>query len=130
MHYYDYHKIVSYNCPVNVLIRRKTEYGKSYGAKKYIVSHFKKTGKQCVYIRRYNKELKEATMKKDIGIFFDQIKDEFPDDKLSNSSEVLYCNKKVCGYGRCSPSALCSHRCRMGHYARWKDHRGCCEVFS
>lgn len=93
----DFNKILSYGSLLYFVLAERGV-GKSYGAKKYIVSHFKKTGKQSVYIRRYNKELKEATMKKDIGIFFDQIKDEFPDDKLSNSSEVLYCNKKVCGY--------------------------------
>lgn len=93
----DLNKILSYGSLLYFILAERGV-GKSYSSKKYIVSHFKKTGKQTVYIRRYKQELKEATMKKDTGIFFDQIKEEFPNDKLSNSSEVLYCNKKVCGY--------------------------------
>lgn len=94
----NFNKILSYGSFLTFVLAERGV-GKSYGAKKFIVNHFKKTGKQTVYLRRYNKELNEALMKKSIPIFFDQVKDEFPDDKLSNSKEVLYCNKKVCGYG-------------------------------
>ena len=94
----NFNKILSYGSFLTFVLAERGV-GKSYGAKKFIINHFKKTGKQTVYLRRYNKELQEAMMKKSIPIFFDQVKDEFPDDKLSNSKELLYCNKKVCGYG-------------------------------
>ena len=94
----NFNKILSYGSFLTFVLAERGV-GKSYGAKKFIVNHFKKTGKQTVYLRRYNKELQEAMMKKSIPIFFDQVKDEFPEDKLSNSKELLYCNKKVCGYG-------------------------------
>ena len=94
----DFNKILSYGSFITFCLAERGV-GKSYGAKKFIVNHFKKTGKQTIYLRRYNKELNEALMKKSIPIFFDQVKDEFPDDKLSNSKELLYCNKQVCGYG-------------------------------
>ena len=94
----NFDKILSYGSFITFVLAERGV-GKTYGAKKFIVTHFKRTGKQTIYLRRYNKELNEALMKKSIPIFFDQIKDEFPDDKLSNSKELLYCNKKVCGFG-------------------------------
>ena len=93
----NFDKILSYGSFITFVLGERGV-GKSYSAKKYIINHYKKTGKQTVYLRRYNKELQEALMKKSIPIFFDQIKDEFPNDKLSNSKELLYYNKEVCGY--------------------------------
>lgn len=94
----NFNKILSYGSFITFCLAERGV-GKTFGAKEFIVNHFKKTGKQTIYLRRYNKELNEALMKKSIPIFFDQIKDKFPDDKLSNSKELLYCNKKVCGFG-------------------------------
>ena len=93
----DFNKILSYGSFLTFVLAERGV-GKTYGSKKFIINHFKKTGKQSVYIRRYNKELNEALMKKSIPIFFDQIKNEFPNDKLTNTRELLYCNKKVCGF--------------------------------
>lgn len=93
----NFNKILSYGSFITFVLAERGV-GKSYGAKKFIINHYKKTGKQTVYLRRYNKELQEALMKKSIPIFFDQIKDEFPNDKLTNSKELLYYNKEVCGY--------------------------------
>lgn len=93
----DFNKILSYGSFLTFVLAERGV-GKSYSSKKYIISHFKKTGKQTVYVRRYNKELQEALLKKSTPIFFDQIKEEFPNDKLSNSKEVLYCNKEICGF--------------------------------
>lgn len=92
----DFNKILSYGALLNFVVAERGV-GKSYGAKKYIVNHFKKKGKQTAYIRRYNRELQEALMKKSIPTFFDQVKNEFPNDELTNNTELLYCNKEVCG---------------------------------
>ena len=93
----DLGKILSYNSLIYVIIAERGV-GKSYGCKKYIVNHFKKTGKQSVYLRRYKSELQEALMKKSEPIFFNQIKSEFPNDTLTNNTELLFCNKEICGY--------------------------------
>jgi len=93
----NFNKILSYGALLNWIIAERGV-GKSYGAKKYIVDHFKAKHKQTCYVRRYNKELQEALMKKSQPIFFDQVKKEFPDDKLTNNTEVLYCNGEICGY--------------------------------
>lgn len=93
----DFNKILSYGALLNFVVAERGV-GKSYGAKKYIVNHFKKKHKQTVYIRRYNRELQEALMKKSQPIFFDQVKNEFKNDKLTNNTELLYCNDEICGY--------------------------------
>ena len=93
----DFNKILSYGSFLTFCLAERG-CGKTYGAKKFIINHFKKTGKQTVYVRRYNKELQEALLKKSTPIFFDQIKSEFPDDRLTNSKEVLYCNNEICGF--------------------------------
>lgn len=93
----DFNKILSYGSFLTFCCAERGV-GKSYGAKKFIVNHFKKTGKQTIYVRRYNKELNEALMKKGTPIFFNQIKDEFPNDTLNNNKELLYCNKEICGF--------------------------------
>lgn len=67
--YYDYHKILSYNAFINILIRRKTAFGKTYGASKMVVNRFLKHGEQFAYIRRYKPELKKA-----VPNFFDALK--------------------------------------------------------
>lgn len=94
----NFNKILSYGSFITFVLAERGV-GKTYGAKKFIVNHFKKTGKQTIYLRRYNKELNEALMQKSEAIFFNQIKNEFPDDTLSNNGKLLFCNKKICGYG-------------------------------
>ena len=93
----DFNKILSYNSLITIVIAERGV-GKTFGCKKYIVKHFKAKHKQSVYIRRYNRELQESLMKKGCPIFFDQIKNEFPKDKLSNNSEVFYCNNEISGF--------------------------------
>ena len=58
LHFYDYHRILSYNCPVNILIGERG-CGKSYGAKKYVIEQYNKKRSQFLYLRRYDNELKK-----------------------------------------------------------------------
>ena len=57
--YYDYHKIISYNCPLNILIGERGV-GKSYGAKKYVIKKYLKDKSEFMYLRRYDNELKSV----------------------------------------------------------------------
>ena len=95
--YLDLKKIISYGSLLNFIIAERGV-GKTFGAKSYIIDHFKSKHKQSVYVRRYNRELQESLMKKGTPIFFDQIKKKYPNDKLSNNSEVFYCNGEICGF--------------------------------
>lgn len=73
--YYDPNDLLSYNRILNFLIGARG-IGKSYGFKKYPINRFLKHGEQFIYVRRYKTELKK------VGNYFDDIKEEFPDDKL------------------------------------------------
>lgn len=93
----NFQKILSYGSLLNFIIAERGV-GKTFGAKDYIVTHYKSKGKQSVYVRRYNKELQESLKKGKDAIFFDQIKSKFPNDKLTNTSELLLCNGETCGF--------------------------------
>ena len=99
MHYYDYHRILSYNVPVNVLIGERGV-GKSYGAKKYVINQYLKKGSQFIYLRRYENELKKVFEKdknnpKD---FFDDVKDEFPGKNLVAKHKKFYVDDECFGF--------------------------------
>lgn len=92
--FYDYSKLLSYGAPLNFIIGERGV-GKSYGAKKYVTNHFIKKNKQFVYIRRFKTELEEALFKDKTPIWFDQIKKEFPEVKLTNTKEVFKIEDKI-----------------------------------
>ena len=100
MHYYDYHRILSYNCPVNVLIGERG-CGKSYGAKKFVIEQFIKKHSQFLYLRRYDNELKEIFEKtKSQKNFFDDIKNEFQEHTLEAKNRKFYCDGEVFGFAK------------------------------
>lgn len=100
MHFYDYHKIISYNCPINILIGERGV-GKSYGAKKYVIDQFLKKGSQFLYLRRYDNELKEIFEKtKGQKDFFDDIKEKYPEHELKAINRKFYINKEVFGFAK------------------------------
>ena len=90
MKFYDYNKIISYNCPVNVLIGERGV-GKSYGAKKYVIDKFLKKKEKFLYIRRYDNELK-ALFSKD---YFLDIRDKYPDHKLVSAKRKFLIDGEV-----------------------------------
>lgn len=95
--FYSINNILSYNALFNFIIGERGV-GKSYSAKKFIVSHFLKKHKQTVYVRRYKSEIKEAMGKSGESKFFKQILKEFPDNKLSNNANNFYVDGKIAGY--------------------------------
>lgn len=99
MHYYNYNKILSYNCPVNVLIGERGV-GKSYGAKNYVINQYTKKQSQFLYLRRYDNELKQVFEKdknnqKD---FFTDIRNSFPDISLEAKNRKFYYNNNIFGF--------------------------------
>lgn len=71
--YYSYSKMMSFNAYYNIIIGARG-LGKTFGAKKLIISRAIKTGEQFVYLRRYKDELKVSK-----DAFFSDIAEEFPD---------------------------------------------------
>ena len=100
MHYYDYHRILSYNCPVNLLFGERG-CGKSYGAKKYVIEQYLKKQSLFLYLRRYDNELKEIfELTKGQKEFFDDIKDEFKDHNLKAISRKFMLDGEVFGFAK------------------------------
>ena len=95
--WYNYDRVLSFNALLNFIIGERGV-GKTYGAKKYVVNRFLKKGKQFVYIRRYKTEIKKAMGSDKNPKFFKQIEKEFEGHKLSNKSDTMYVDGKLCGY--------------------------------
>lgn len=68
--------------------------GKTYGAKKKVIQNFLDRGEQFVYLRRYDTELKEGTMRN----FFDDVCQDFPDVEFSAGKGVFRINKAIAGW--------------------------------
>lgn len=97
--FYNFDKMLSYNALLNFIIGERGV-GKSYGAKKFVAKHFLNKNKQFVYLRRYKTELKEAMMKNQTPIFWQQIqKDkELKNHKFTNKKDTMYINNKLAGF--------------------------------
>lgn len=97
--YLDFNKPLSYNALLSFIITERG-LGKSYGAKKYVAKHFIKKKKQFVYLRRYKTELKEAMLKNNVPIFWEQIKndEELRDHKFTNKKDTMYIDGELSGF--------------------------------
>lgn len=74
-------------------------FGKSYGAKKFVIDQFKKHKNQFLYLRRYEKELEEVFKKDSSGKdFFTDIRKEYSDIELKTKGRKFYFNDEVFGY--------------------------------
>lgn len=74
----------------------KEAFGKSYGAKKYVIDKWLKKKEKFLYIRRYENELKQLFSK---GYFLD-IQNAYPNHSLKSDSKKFYCDKEVIGYAK------------------------------
>lgn len=101
MHYYNYDKILSYNCPVNILIGERGV-GKTYGAKNFIISDYLKRKNEFLYLRRYENELKEVFQKDKSNKldFFDDIKEKYPDHNLETKNRKFYIDNYAFGIAK------------------------------
>lgn len=96
--FYDFAKLVSYNALLNFVIGERGV-GKTYGAIKFAIQNFLKSGHQFVYVRRYATELETSVPK-----FFDALIEngEFKDHefkiKRSKKLTTFLIDGKECGY--------------------------------
>lgn len=97
--YLDFNKPLSYNALLSFIITERG-LGKSYGSKKYVAKHFIKKKKQFVYLRRYKTELKEAMLKNNVPIFWEQIKNdpELKDHEFTNKKDTMYIDGELSGF--------------------------------
>lgn len=88
--WYDNTKLLSYNKIYNFVIGNRGG-GKSYNAKCWAIRTFLKTGKQFLYLRRYDTELEK------VSTFFADVSKEFPDHEFNVEGKTLYIDGRVCG---------------------------------
>lgn len=106
--YWDINRTLTHNALFYVIVGNRTA-GKTYGCKKKGIDNFINKGEQFVYVRRYDKDLKES-----LPTFFDDIikNNEYPEYEFKVDGTKLYCRLKVdedkkvtwtkddiCGYG-------------------------------
>jgi hypothetical protein len=97
--YYDPHELLTYNALYHFIIGNRG-CGKTYGFKRRGIKKYKKSGRQFIYLRRYQTEFE------DLGNFFSDIKHEFPDDELKVKGNLFYCNGEVMGFAVALSTAL------------------------
>lgn len=97
MDFYNYHKILSYNATLNIIIAERG-IGKSYGAKEFVIDRFKKKKEKFLYLRRYDNEIKSVFAK---GFFLDiQSNEKYKNDTLVSKNKKFFINGECFGYAR------------------------------
>lgn len=91
--YYDVNKTLSRERLFNFVVGPRGV-GKTYAAKKRVISRFLKNGEQFVYIRRYETELPAAEMRN----FFDDIQIEFEGHEFKAYNGLFRIDDKIAGW--------------------------------
>lgn len=108
--FYNFDKVLSYNALLSIIIGERGV-GKTFGAKEYCISHYKKKKKRFAWIRRYGSDLDTAIGTNDNLEFFKDISslDKYKNNKFSITEnkkiKFLYNNNNLIGYGMSLKSA-------------------------
>lgn len=95
--YYSYDQVLSRNGVFNFIVGGRG-YGKTYGAKKFVINKFLKTGEQFIYLRRYRTEMSGKKT------FFSDIEHEWPEYEFrvnGTQAEIrprVYEDEDECGW--------------------------------
>lgn len=81
--WWDRSGILSHNRIMNMVLSNRGG-GKTFNCTRWAIDDFKKTGAQCVWVRRYQTEV-DAMIAKDK--FFDAVRDYYPEDELKIITE-------------------------------------------
>lgn len=89
--YYNPQRLLSYNCLWN-FINGERGNGKTYAFKKLCIDRFIKHEEEFIWLRRYETELA------DIRLWFNDIKEKYPNYEFKVNAGKFYINDKVAGY--------------------------------
>lgn len=89
--FYSGQNTLSYNCLFNFVVGNRG-CGKTFWFKSWAIKDFLKSGKQFVYVRRYDTEFDKKEK------FFDDIEEYFPDHEFKIKGYTCYIDKKECGF--------------------------------
>ena len=86
--------ILSHNCILNMVLSNRGG-GKTFDCTRWSIDDFKKTGRQCVWVRRYQTEVDEMLNN---GKFFDAVREFYPGDELTIEGNLGKVNGEVAIY--------------------------------
>ncbi len=92
--WYDKAQLLSHNKIMNMVLSNRGG-GKTFHFTRWGIDDFKKTGHQCVWVRRYQTEIDEMLLN---GKFFDAVREYYPNDELTVEGNLGYVNGKVAFY--------------------------------
>lgn len=92
--WYDKQQLLSHNKIMNMVLSNRGG-GKTFHFTRWGIDDFKKTGKQCVWVRRYQTEIDEMLLN---GKFFDAVREYYPDDELKIDGNLGLVNGDVAFY--------------------------------
>ena len=87
-------ELLSHNRIMNMVLSNRGG-GKTFNCTCWAIDDFKRRGKQCVWVRRYQTEIDEMLLN---GKFFDAVRDYYPNDELKIDGNLGYVNGKVAIY--------------------------------
>lgn len=92
--WYDKAQLLSHNKIMNMVLSNRGG-GKTFHMTRWGIDDFKKTGSQCVWVRRYQTEIDEMLLN---GKFFDAVRQYYPNDELTIEGNLGKVNGEVAFY--------------------------------
>ena len=92
--WYDKAQLLSHNKIMNMVLSNRGG-GKTFHFTRWGIDDFKKTGAQCVWVRRYQTEIDEMLLN---GKFFDAVREYYPNDELKIEGNLGMVNGEVAFY--------------------------------
>ena len=92
--WYDKAQLLSHNKIMNMVLSNRGG-GKTFHFTRWGIDDFKKTGAQCVWVRRYQTEIDEMLLN---GKFFDAVREYYPGDELKIEGNLGLVNGEVAFY--------------------------------
>lgn len=92
--WYDKAQLLSHNKILNMVLSNRGG-GKTFHFTRWGIDDFKKTGAQCVWVRRYQTEV-DAMLEN--GKFFDAVREYYPEDELKIEGNTGLINGEVAFY--------------------------------
>lgn len=92
--WYDKQQLLSHNKILNMVLSNRGG-GKTFHMTRWGIDDFKKTKRQCVWVRRYQTEIDEMILN---GKFFDAVREYYPNDELTIDGNLGKVNGEVAFY--------------------------------
>lgn len=92
--WYDKAMLLSHNKIMNMVLSNRGG-GKTFNMTRWAIDDYKKTGRQCAWVRRYQTEIDEMLLN---GKFFDAVREYYPADELKIDGGLGYINGEVAIY--------------------------------